>query len=145
MKKCRRKWLTAERLIHFLVIITVMMISLSALAQGTVTGQVKDKYGNPVAGATVAVKSSKVTTVTGADGNFSIVASANDVLEVTSIGYDIIEVRVGSERNVVIELVTRVTSLDDVVVVGYGTQKKKDLTGSIVNINVNETKKIFYF
>ena len=141
MKKCRRKWLTAERLIHFLVIITVMMISQLARAQGAVTGHVKDKSGNPIPGATITVKNSKVTTAADVDGNFSIIASANDVLEVTSIGYDIIEVRVGSERNILIELVTRVTSLEDLVVVGYGTQKRKDLTGSIVNINTNETKK----
>ena len=140
MKKCRRKWLTPERLIHFLVVITVMMISQSALAQGTVTGHVKDKSGSPIPGATISVKSSKVTTATDAEGNFSIIASANDVLEVTSIGYDIIEVRVGSEHNINIELVTRVTSLEDVVVV-VETKKKKILRVLVVNINTNETKK----
>ena len=132
MKKCKRKWLSPGRLLHFLIIITVLMITQPALAQGTITGQVKDKAGNPVRGATITVKNKKVSTASDANGNFSIAASSSDVLEVTSVGYDKFEVRVGSVSNILVELTTKVTSLDDLVVVGYGTQKKKDLTGSIV-------------
>jgi len=141
MKKCRRKWLTAGSLIHFLVVITAVMMSQLAMGQGVVTGVVKDKEGKPVSGATIAVKNSKVTTASDVDGVFSLNATANDVLQVTSVGYDMFEVRVGSESNILIELTTRVMSLEDLVVVGYGSQKKKDLTGSVVNINTNETKK----
>jgi len=113
---------------------------LAAMAQGTITGQVKDKTGSPVSGATIAIKNKKTSTFTGTDGRFSIIASAGDVLVVSSIGYDNSEVTVGSGSSVNVELTTRVSSLDDVIVVGYGTQKKKDLTGSIVNINIGDTK-----
>ena len=72
MKKCRGKLLTTVRLIHFLVVITAMMISQWRLGKGVVTGQVKDKEGKPVVGATVAVKNSKATTANDDDRNFSI-------------------------------------------------------------------------
>jgi hypothetical protein len=89
MKKCRRKWLTAGSLIHFLVVITAVMMSQLAMGQGVVTGVVKDKEGKPVSGASIAVKNSKVTTASDVDGVFSLNATANDVLQVTSVGYDI--------------------------------------------------------
>ncbi|MDP4261337.1 MAG: TonB-dependent receptor [Bacteroidota bacterium] len=141
MKKIKRKWLSLERSICLLITTVVLMIAQSAMAQGPVTGQVKDKAGNPVKGATVTVKNKKVSTLTGDDGSFSITASAGDILQVSSIGYESMEIKVGSDLKVNLELTTRVTSLEDVVVVGYGTQKRKDLTGSLVSVNVNETKK----
>jgi TonB-linked SusC/RagA family outer membrane protein len=141
MKKCKRKWLSPERSICLLITTIVLMIAQSAMSQGTITGQVKDKTGNPVSGATISIKNKKTSTFTGTDGRFSIIAAAGDVLVVSSIGYDNSEVTVGSGSSVNVELTTRVSSLDDVIVVGYGTQKKKDLTGSIVNINIGDTKK----
>jgi TonB-linked SusC/RagA family outer membrane protein len=141
MKKCKTKWLSAERSICFLITMVVLMIAPSAMAQGTVTGQLKDKSGNPVNGATISVKNKNVSTTSAVDGSFRIAASSGDVLQVSSIGYEDFETTVGNNMSVIIELTTKVTSLEDVVVVGYGTQRKKDLTGSIVGINVNETKK----
>ena len=141
MKKCKEQSLTAGRLMQVLVFSLALLMSHYAWSQGKVTGQVKDKAGNPVKAATVTVKNKRISTVSDDNGNFSIAASSSDVLEVTSVGYDKFEVRVGNVSNILVELTTRVTSLDDLVVVGYGTQKKRDLTGSIVNIRVSDTKK----
>lgn len=141
MKKNKRKWVSAERSIVALILLVVLMIAQSAMAQGPVTGQVKDKAGNPVKGATVTVKNKKVSTLTGDDGSFSVTASAGDILVVSSVGYETEEIKVGSDLKVALELTTKVTSLEDVIIVGYGTQKKKDLTGSLVNVNVDESKK----
>jgi TonB-dependent SusC/RagA subfamily outer membrane receptor len=140
MKKCKTKWLP-KLFRAFLITATVLLVSQSIIAQVSVTGQVKNKDGNPVPKATIAVKSKKLNTVTDLEGKFSIAATSGDLIMITSVGYESYEIRVGKESNLVIELTTMVSSLDDVVVVGYGTQKKKDLTGSLVNINTNETKK----
>ena len=141
MKKRITKWFSPGRLANVMVMVVVLMISQTAMAQGSVSGQVKDKEGKPVQGATITVKNKKVNAVSDVDGRFTVAAVAGDVLQVTSIGYEAFEIRIGSESNLTIELTTRVSSLDDVIVVGYGTQRKRDLSGSIVNVNVNETKK----
>lgn len=112
----------------------------SALAQGKITGMVRDSVGNPVKGATIKVKNKKIFTTSGEDGGFNIAASPGEALQVSSVGYTPVEVVAGS-GTVMVALNAKATSLDDVVVVGYGTQRKKDLTGSISAINVAETKK----
>jgi len=140
MKRCKQKWLP-KLLQRFLIVVTVLLVSQSVIAQGSITGQVKDKEGVPVQFATVAVKAKKLNAVTDEAGKFSIAAAAGDLILITAVGYDNYEIRVGKETNLVVEMTTRIASLNDVVVVGYGTQKKKDLTGSIVNINTNDTKK----
>jgi TonB-dependent starch-binding outer membrane protein SusC len=141
MKKCKERSLTAGRLMQVLVFSLALLISQYALAQGKITGQVKDKDGNPVRGATVAVKNKNVSVVSTDEGQFSISAVAGDILQITSVGYEKYEVTVKDGNNITAQLATRVESLDDVVVVGYGTQKKKDFTGSISSVNVNETRK----
>ena len=124
-----------------LVFSLALLIGQAALAQGKITGQVKDKDGNPVIGATISVKNKNVSVVSTDQGQFSIAAAKGDILEITSVGYEKYEITVNDENSIIAQLTTRVESLDDVVVVGYGTQRKKDLTGSISSVNVNETKK----
>ncbi|MEO8404230.1 MAG: TonB-dependent receptor [Chitinophagaceae bacterium] len=140
MKQCKRKWLSAKRSICLLIMIAFLMVAQSAMAQESVSGKVKDRDGNPLRGVTISVKNKLVSTASADDGSFTIAAAVGDVLQVSSVGYETIDVKVTS-RNVAVELVTKVSSLEDIVVVGYGTQRKKDLTGSIVGVNVAETKK----
>lgn len=140
MKRCKQKWLP-NGFKTFVIMVTILLVSQSVMAQASVTGQVKDKDGNPVQGATVAVKTKKLHAITDEAGKFSIAAANGDLILITNVGFDNYEIRVGKETNLAIELTTKISSLNDVVVVGYGTQKKKDLTGSIVNINTNDTKK----
>lgn len=101
---------------------------------GVVKGQVLDSTGEPVIGATVKVKGSGTGTVTDLDGNYSIQAAQGSTLEVSYIGYKPQTIRVtGNTINV--KLQDDSQNLNEVVVVGYGTMRKKDLTGSVVQID----------
>ncbi|WP_336516673.1 TonB-dependent receptor [Pollutibacter soli] len=98
----------------------------------TVTGTVRDMNGSPVPGASITVKGTKQGTTTNSDGAFSIaVPSEQSVLVVEHTGYVSQEFRVGSQRALDVVLNIKNTSLDSVVVIGYGTARKSDLTGSV--------------
>lgn len=99
-----------------------------------VQGQVTDDKGEPIIGATVQVKGSKTGAVTDLDGNFSVNANPGDVLVISYIGMKPQEVKAGSGP-VSVKLAEDNKTLNEVVVVGYGTMRKKDLTGSVVQIN----------
>lgn len=104
----------------------------------TLTGVVTDDRGNPVIGATVIVKGTSEGTITDLNGKFNIEASPKAVLKVTYIGFQPMEVGVNNERDIKISLMESAKALDDVVIVGYGTQKKKDLTGAISVVSSKE-------
>ena len=120
---------------------------MAAVAQApqtiTVKGQVVDQDGEPLIGATVKVKDSNAGAVTDVDGNFQITAPANAILVVSYVGYQDKEVAVRGRAIIEsIQLSADETVLDQVVVVGYGTQKKADLTGSVSIVNADEMKKV---
>ena len=109
------------------------LLSLSLYAQiiGTVVGADK----NPLNGITVQQKNSKVGTKTNVDGLFTIKTTTDKpTLIVTGVGYETLEYEVTKKDNIVITLKENITGLNDVVVVGYGTQKRKDVTGSVVSV-----------
>jgi hypothetical protein len=112
-----------------------LLLSLFSLAQTTtVTGKVTDsRNGAPVEGATIVVKGTRIGSATNADGNYSIKAAKGDVLVISSIGYRTREITASdAETNVVLEAASE--NLTDVVVVGYGSQKKATLSGSQVQL-----------
>jgi TonB-dependent starch-binding outer membrane protein SusC len=113
----------------------LVLTSMSGKAQTKFTGRVLTDSGIAVSGASVKVKGSKSGTVTADDGSFSINAASGATLEFSAIGYTSFEAKVGSnvEYRMVVNRNDR--SLNEVVVVGYGTVKRKDLTGSISSIN----------
>ncbi|MBJ2198258.1 MAG: TonB-dependent receptor [Muribaculaceae bacterium] len=100
-----------------------------------VTGIISDKNAEPLIGATIAVKGKKARAVAGLDGDYTIDASKGDVLVFTYIGFSPKEVKVGSDNKIDVVLEESETLLGEVVVVGYGTMKKKDLTGAVSSIN----------
>lgn len=116
------------------------MGSLVASAQQTVSGTVSDADG-PLPGASVVVKGTTRGVSTDFDGNFSIEAAPEDVLLITYIGYTQQEITVGSQTqiNVILEAGNK---LDEVVVIGYGTQRKSDLTGSVASVSSEEITQI---
>ncbi len=115
---------------------------LAVSAQSPVKGVIRDKDGKPVVGATIIVKGQATGTSSGSDGSFSIPARAGDVLVVSSIGFDTHEIKYnGKNSNLYINLDEKASSLDDVVVVGYGTVKKSDMTGAVGVVNVANAKK----
>jgi TonB-linked SusC/RagA family outer membrane protein len=102
----------------------------------TVTGTVKDANGVTLSGVSVSVKGTKTGTTTDADGKFSItVPGPKTVLVISSVGFTIKEVQVGSQTNIDVALTAGNASLNEVVVVGYGTQRKKDVTGAISSVS----------
>ena len=106
-----------------------------AFAQHTVRGTVKDATGNGLPGATITVKGKRTTTVSNADGSFSIaVPDNNSILVISYVGYLSQEISVGSSNNLDIALQPSSSELNQVVVVGYGTQNKKDVTGAVKSL-----------
>ncbi len=111
------------------------VFSSAAWAQTTVTGTVTDPESIPLPGATVLEKGTANGTTTDFDGNFVInVADSNTVLVVSYLGYTTNEVPLNGQSSVNVQLAEDATQLEDVVVVGYGVQKKSDITGSIASI-----------
>lgn len=107
-----------------------------------VSGQVVDQNGEALIGATVRLKGSQSGVVTDFDGNFSIDAPSNGVLLVSYVGYKDREIAVRGRANLnQIQLESDALMLDQVVVVGYGVQKKADLTGSVSIVNADELKR----
>jgi TonB-linked SusC/RagA family outer membrane protein len=119
----------------------LLLFSTVIMAQVTVTGKVTDETGKPVQGATVQVKGTTIATATIADGSYSLMApSGTSILVITSIGYTELEVAINNKSEVNISIVNTAASLDEVVVTGYGTVKKKDVTGSVGSINQKDIR-----
>ena len=116
------------------ILLLFFSISLVSFSQNNfkVSGKVNDDSGKPVSGATVTVKGTKIATATTTDGTFSLNApSGKSVLVITSIGFAELEVPINDKAELLIGMTSLSTSLQDVVVVGYGTQKKSDVTGAV--------------
>lgn len=131
-KLTARLWLTS----------CLLLFATIVFAQTTVTGKITSTADNqPVFGATVTVKGTNVATQTNKDGNFSIsVPSPNSILVVTFIGFENVEVSVDGRSTVNIALLERTTTLTDVVVTGYSSQARKDITGSVSVVKVADLK-----
>ncbi len=108
-----------------------------AYAQQAVTGTVKDATGEPMIGVTVLLNG-QAAAVTDIDGNFTIKAEPKDVVKVSYIGYTDQEITVGNKTSLDIVLQEDSQTLNEVVVVGYGTMKKSDLTGSVSSVNTDQ-------
>ena len=125
----------------FLLLVLVgMLMSVQVFAQSiTVNGVVKDKTGESIIGANVLVKGTTNGTITDFDGNFTLQANKGDILVISFIGYQSQELPVSAQMNVVLSDDTQI--LEDVVVIGYGTVKKSDATGSVTAIKPDEFNK----
>ena len=103
-----------------------------------VTGIVKDTNGEPIIGANVTVKGQSIGTITDIDGRFVLDAPKDAVLQITYIGYVSQEVKVSGNKELNVVLKEDTETLDEVVVIGYGTSRKKDITGSIASVRAEE-------
>ncbi len=114
----------------------VLLFHLEGVAQGVITGTVVAGSDNaPLPGVTVALKGQSIGTVTDAEGKFSITASPSDVLVFSFIGMDTQEITVGGATTFNVVLRESMESLQEVVVVGYGEQKKTNLTGAVATVD----------
>ena len=108
-----------------------------------VTGQVFDELGDPMIGVTVAIKGTTIGTITDIDGNFSIdVADVKKELEIRSIGYKTITMSANQNKKLVINMEPDNVALEEVVFIGYGSVKKRDLTGAVASIKAEEVKAV---
>ena len=105
----------------------------------SITGKIYDENNEAMIGVSVTVKGTTTGTVTDIDGNFNLnVPSGSSIIEVSYIGYVKQSLNVAGKNNLSIRLVPDTKNLDEVVVVGYGTVKKRDLTGSVVSVKSDQ-------
>lgn len=125
--------------LKYLVFFSIMLTTMTALAQtNTITGIIKDNTGMPIPGANVLIKNTTNGVQTDFDGKFAIKAKPEDVLVVSFIGMKTTEIKVSTQKSINVKLEEEGAKLEEVVVVGYGTKKKSDLTGSIVSVGAKE-------
>jgi TonB-linked SusC/RagA family outer membrane protein len=130
---------------RYLAILLLMFLSSVAFAQNarTVTGKVTDKNGLALPGANVIVQGTTSGVQADISGNYQIIVEnpGTAVLEYSFIGYIVQRIPVGSQTSINVELVENAVGLEEVIVIGYGTVKKKDLTGSVASIKSSEITK----
>ena len=111
------------------------LFPMGALAQNVVKGTVNDEAGEPVIGATVKVSGSNAGSITDFDGKFSVQAGSNATLEISYVGYVPQKVKVAGQSDITVVLKEDAQMLNDVVVIGYGTMKKSDISGSVATVD----------
>jgi TonB-linked SusC/RagA family outer membrane protein len=111
------------------------------LTTSTISGIVKDPNGETVIGANIIVKGTTNGTITDVNGKFSLIMYEKDVIVVSYIGYEKQEITIGKDSHIIINLKEVDNSLDEVVVVGYGSLKKRDLTGAVSSVKSDDLQK----
>jgi TonB-linked outer membrane protein, SusC/RagA family/TonB-dependent outer membrane receptor, SusC/RagA subfamily, signature region len=124
------------------MVILFLMVSIQGAWAQTVKGTVSDEAGEPIIGASVQVQGTKTGAVTDLSGGFSVQASSNATLIISYVGFVTEKVNVQGRNDIKITLKEDVTSLNDVVVIGYGVQKKKLVTGATVQVKGDEIAKL---
>ena len=119
-----------------------LMLSVQGTWAQSVKGTVNDETGEPIIGASVKVVGSKTGAVTDFNGNFSVNAPSSGQLEISYVGYQTQRVQINGKSDITITLKEDAQSLDDVVVIGYGTQKKKLVTGATVQVKGDDIAKL---
>jgi TonB-linked SusC/RagA family outer membrane protein len=132
------------QLMSVFAIMTLFLWSHVAIAQSKkITGKVvAAKDGDGIPGATIFVKGTKTGVSSDVKGNFSITADNNSILLVTSVGYAPQEVKVGTQTSLTIRLGEEISTLDEIVVTGYGTQSKREITGAVTTVNAKDLQAV---
>ncbi len=110
-------------------------VAAELLAAKVITGRITNEAGDPLVGVSVLVKGTSRGTTTNANGVFSISADAGETLEFSIIGYKLSAVKIGESANINVQLAPEVAGLNEIVVVGYGTQKRTLVTGAVSSVN----------
>jgi TonB-linked SusC/RagA family outer membrane protein len=125
-----------------LTLLLAFVVQLSFAQGKTISGTVSDDSGLPLPGTTVLVKGTTNGTSSDFDGNYSIDANTGDILVFSFVGYTTQEISVGGSNTINVKLSEDATSLEEVVVVAYGTQKKEEITGSVTTIKTEQLSDI---
>ncbi len=127
----------------WLAILLLLPATTILAQQKTISGKVTDSNNQPITGATVSVKGSTVATQTNAEGSFSIIVPGSSaVLLFSSIGFEPRELPVGNNLTLTVALKTTTSNLNEVVITGYTAQRKKDITGSVAVVEVDNMRQI---
>lgn len=133
----------AGRWLWFALLVCLQLPTMLLAQQNTsVTGKVNGANGEGIPGANVVVKGTTTGTATDGQGNFSLNAPANGTLVISSLGFTSQEVNIGGRSQLTVTLVEDQKALEEVVVVGYGTQRKSDVTGSLSSVTSKEIKSV---
>ena len=124
------------------MVVLFLMLSVQGAWAQTVKGTVNDESGEPVIGASVKVVGTKTGAVTDLNGKFTVNAASNGQLEISYVGYETQKVQINGKSDIKIVLKEDNTTLNDVVVIGYGVQKKKLVTGATVQVKGDEIAKL---
>ena len=143
LKKLRFKLLTIGAILSLMGMILPVEMTAQTNTNGIpITGVVLDQKGDAVIGASVLVKGTDVGTATDVDGNFSLrIPNESAVLQISYLGYKTQEIRVGSQRKMDVTLSEDNKLLSEVVVIGYGTMKRSDLTGAVTSVKADAIAK----
>jgi len=125
----------------YIVISSKMKDGFKARAQAMLKGTVTDTEGNPLPGVNILIKGTTTGSLSDFDGNFSIKALEGDILEFSYVGMETLEVTIGAQNNIKVQMIDAASELDEVIVVGYGTQKKSSVSGSITSVQAAELVK----
>lgn len=120
----------------------IAMISLGKAQDFSLSGRVTDTEKRPVEGASVQVKGKTMSTLTDADGAFSLSATIGDVLQISFVGYTPQEISVTNQNPLAVLLMRANNDLDEVVVIGYGTARKRDLTGAVGSVKGEDIRQV---
>lgn len=130
----------------FMIVASVFLPygSMAQEAKREVVGTIMDDLGNPLAGAAVTVRGEPVSegVITDLDGRFSIMVAPKSVLMISYVGYKEVRYPLGNRTDITVEMEEDTEYLDDVVVIGYGTQRKSDLTGSISSVDAKDIRNV---
>lgn len=129
-----------QRMKKLLVVTCFMMCcAVGAYAQNTITGTVKDQAGQEMPGVSISVKGTQTGTMTDSEGKYSLTAATGSVLVFSFIGYENVEVTVtGNNSQINISLTESAQSLDELVVLGYGSTTRKEVTGSVASVKAKD-------
>ena len=122
------------------ITLLALIMSISIYAQSIVKGTVVDETDLPLIGATVMIKGASGGTITDIDGNFSISIKKGEIIAISYIGYKTQEIKYSNQQKIAVKMVPDSKALDEVVVVGYGSMKRSDLTGSVSSIAAKDVK-----
>lgn len=122
------------------VFLLLLMASTAYSQSRTVTGTVTDESDSPMPGVNVIIKGTTVGTTTDVNGNYTLQASNGDILVVSFIGYTAQEIQVANQTRIDLKLQEDVATLQEVVVVGYGVQRRSDLTGAIASVSGEDVR-----
>jgi TonB-dependent starch-binding outer membrane protein SusC len=124
-----------------ILMLPMLLFSLCSFAQSVVHGTVIDETGTPIIGANIKVHGANTGTITDVNGKFKLDVRPQAILDISYIGYKTQSIVSGNQKEIKVQLQPSATQMDEVVVIGYGTAKKSDLTGAIASANIKDFQK----